>query len=125
VTRTRGNRIGTPGELAAATPGKDITVTRYRHTATVTAHERRCLWYGATACLRNTRFLGDRSRRGGSRRVWALSGVDSADAVADGDVVVALPSIDGMRYRAVCGGLVWRLRRCCEGGSCCVVEDYA
>lgn len=45
--RTRGARIGTPSELAAATAGVQITVTRYGRTATVTVHERRCLWYGA------------------------------------------------------------------------------
>ncbi|MGF6884807.1 hypothetical protein ABIA39_007012 [Nocardia sp. GAS34] len=45
--RTRGTRIGTPADLAAATPGQQVTVTRYGRTATVTVHERRCLWYGA------------------------------------------------------------------------------
>ncbi|MFI5780081.1 transposase [Nocardia sp. NPDC051570] len=45
--RTRGTRIGTPAELAATTTGQPVTVTRYGRTATVTVHERRCLWYGA------------------------------------------------------------------------------
>ncbi|GAA0616883.1 hypothetical protein GCM10010174_38640 [Kutzneria viridogrisea] len=44
--RVRGERIGTPAELAAATPGVPTTVTRYGRTSTVTVHERRCLWYG-------------------------------------------------------------------------------
>ncbi|WP_255635385.1 transposase [Nocardia sp. alder85J] len=45
--RTRGARIGTPAELAATTTGVQVTVTRYGRSATVTVHERRCLWYGA------------------------------------------------------------------------------
>ena len=44
--RAKGDRIGTPAELAAATPGRTATVTRYGKTATVTVHERRCLWPG-------------------------------------------------------------------------------
>jgi hypothetical protein len=44
--RTRGERIGTPAQLAAATPGTAATVTRYGKTAPVTVCERRCLWPG-------------------------------------------------------------------------------
>jgi hypothetical protein len=44
--RTRGARIGTPAQLAAATPGVAATVTRYGKTAPVTVCERRCLWPG-------------------------------------------------------------------------------
>jgi len=44
--RAKGVRIGTPAELAAATPGTSLAVTRYGTTATVTVHERRCLWPG-------------------------------------------------------------------------------
>ena len=44
--RTRGARIGTPAELAAAGPGRAATVTRYGTTAVVTICERRCLWPG-------------------------------------------------------------------------------
>ena len=44
--RARGARIGTPADLAAAGPGRTATVTRYGKTATVTVHERRCLWPG-------------------------------------------------------------------------------
>jgi hypothetical protein len=40
----RGDRIGTPTELAAIIPGVPLTVTRYGGTTTVTADERRCLW---------------------------------------------------------------------------------
>ena len=44
--RSRSERIGTPDQLAAATPAQAVTVARYGRTATVTVHERRCLWYG-------------------------------------------------------------------------------
>ena len=44
--RTRGPRIGTPAQLAAALPGTDATVTRYRKTARVTIREHRCQWPG-------------------------------------------------------------------------------
>jgi DDE superfamily endonuclease len=44
--RAKGDRIGTPAELAAATPGRTAAVTRYGKTATVTICERRCLWPG-------------------------------------------------------------------------------
>jgi hypothetical protein len=42
--RVIGDRIGTPAQLAAATPGRPVTVTRYGRTATITVHEQRCLW---------------------------------------------------------------------------------
>lgn len=44
--RCRGAKIGTPAQLAAALPGSQVTVTRYRKTATVTVREHRCLWPG-------------------------------------------------------------------------------
>src|SRR5215831_9742094 len=44
--RCRGAKIGTPAQLAAAAPGGQVTVTRYRKTATVTVREHRCLWPG-------------------------------------------------------------------------------
>ena len=48
--RPKGARIGTPAQLAAATPGRAATVTRYGKTATVTFYERRCLWPGVFRC---------------------------------------------------------------------------
>jgi DDE superfamily endonuclease len=44
--RAKGAKIGTPAQLAAAAPGRAATVTRYAKTASVTIHERRCLWPG-------------------------------------------------------------------------------
>src|SRR6516164_927060 len=44
--RARGERIGTPADLAATSPGRTATVTRYGKPARVTIHERRCLWPG-------------------------------------------------------------------------------
>lgn len=44
--RVRGERIGTPAQLVAATAGRTIIVTRYGRTDTITVHERRCLWPG-------------------------------------------------------------------------------
>lgn len=44
--RTRGERIGTPTELAAAIAPEHVTVTRYGRTRTITVHHRRCLWPG-------------------------------------------------------------------------------
>lgn len=44
--RTRGARIGTPAQLAAAAPGRAATIARYGKTASVTICERRCLWPG-------------------------------------------------------------------------------
>jgi hypothetical protein len=44
--RTKGARIDTPAELAAAGPGPTAPVTRYGTTARVTICERRCLWPG-------------------------------------------------------------------------------
>jgi DDE superfamily endonuclease len=44
--RAEGPQIGTPAEFAAATPGRAAAVTRYGKTATVSIHERRCLWPG-------------------------------------------------------------------------------
>jgi hypothetical protein len=48
--RALGARIGTPAQLAAATPGMPLAVTRYGTTVTVTVHERRCLWPGVFRC---------------------------------------------------------------------------
>lgn len=45
--KIRGERIGTPADLAKTTKRRRLTVTRYGRTATVTVYERRCLWYGA------------------------------------------------------------------------------
>lgn len=44
--RLIGERIGTPAELAAASPRATAVLTRYGRTATVSICERRCLWYG-------------------------------------------------------------------------------
>jgi hypothetical protein len=43
--RSRGDRIGTPDQLATS-QGVTVSVTRYGRTHTVTIYERRCLWYG-------------------------------------------------------------------------------
>ena len=45
--RSRGEKIGTPAQPAAAVPGQDATVMRYGKTARVTVREHRCLWPGA------------------------------------------------------------------------------
>ena len=44
--RLKGERIGTPGDIARCATWKTVTVTRYGTTATVQLTERRCLWYG-------------------------------------------------------------------------------
>jgi hypothetical protein len=44
--RLKGNRIGTPGDIAACASWKTVTVTRYATTATVQVTDRICLWYG-------------------------------------------------------------------------------
>ena len=44
--RLKGERIGTPGDIARRATWKTVTVTRYGTTATVQLTERRCLWYG-------------------------------------------------------------------------------
>jgi hypothetical protein len=44
--RLKGERIGTPGDIARCAAWKTVTVTRYGTTATVQLTERRCLWYG-------------------------------------------------------------------------------
>jgi hypothetical protein len=43
--RVRGAKIGTPDRLRRGR-GTRMSVTRYGRTATITVHERRCLWYG-------------------------------------------------------------------------------
>ncbi len=59
---SKGAKIGTPAQLAAATPGRAATVTRYGKTATVTIHERRCLWPGVFRC-RPVRVIAVAGRR--------------------------------------------------------------
>ena len=44
--RLKGERIGTPGDIARCAAWKTVTVTRYGTTATVQLTERVCLWYG-------------------------------------------------------------------------------
>lgn len=44
--RLKGNRIGTPGDIARCASWKTITVARYGTTATVQVTDRVCLWYG-------------------------------------------------------------------------------
>lgn len=44
--RLKGDRIGTPADIARAAIWTTITVPRYGTTATVTITERHCLWYG-------------------------------------------------------------------------------
>ncbi len=48
--RSRGEKIGTPAQPAAAVPGQDATVMRYGKTARVTVREHRCLWPGVFRC---------------------------------------------------------------------------
>ena len=44
--RVKGERIGTPTDIARCAAWKTVTVTRYGTTATVQLTERVCLWYG-------------------------------------------------------------------------------
>ena len=44
--RLKGERIGTPGDIARCATWKTVTVTRYGTTATCQVFERTCLWYG-------------------------------------------------------------------------------
>jgi SRSO17 transposase len=44
--RLKGERIGTPGDIARSASWKTVTVTRYGTTATVQITDRVCLWYG-------------------------------------------------------------------------------
>ena len=44
--RLKGERIGTPTDIARCATWKTVTVTRYGTTATVQLTERLCLWYG-------------------------------------------------------------------------------
>jgi hypothetical protein len=44
--RLKGDRIGTPADIAASATWKTVAVTRYGTTATVQIAERTCLWYG-------------------------------------------------------------------------------
>ena len=43
--RLKGERIGTPGDIARRAAWKTVTVTRYGTTATCQVTERVCLWY--------------------------------------------------------------------------------
>jgi hypothetical protein len=54
--RVYGARIGTPDDLAAATPGVSVTVNRYARSSTIQVHHQRCLWRGVF----------------GARPVWVL-----------------------------------------------------
>jgi hypothetical protein len=64
--RLKGERIGTPGDIARRATWKTVTVTRYGTTATVQLTERRCLWYGTwrTDTVRVI-LLRDTGRTGG------------------------------------------------------------
>jgi hypothetical protein len=44
--RLKGDRIGTPADIARSTTWKTVTVARYGTTAAVAIAERVCLWYG-------------------------------------------------------------------------------
>lgn len=44
--RRKGERIGTPTDIAASATWKTVTVARYGTTATVAVTDRVCLWYG-------------------------------------------------------------------------------
>ena len=44
--RLKGDRIGTPADIAASATWKTVSVTRYGTTATVQIAQRTCLWYG-------------------------------------------------------------------------------
>jgi hypothetical protein len=44
--RLKGDRIGTPTDIARSATWKTVTVARYGTTATVQVTERTCLWYG-------------------------------------------------------------------------------
>lgn len=44
--RRKGERIGTPTDIAASATWKTVTVARYATTATVAVTDRVCLWYG-------------------------------------------------------------------------------
>lgn len=44
--RVYGPRIGTPADLATATPAVSVMVTRYGRTGTIRIHQQRCLWRG-------------------------------------------------------------------------------
>ncbi len=44
--RLKGNRIGTPADIARSATWKTVTVARYGTTATVQVTDRVCLWYG-------------------------------------------------------------------------------
>jgi DDE superfamily endonuclease len=44
--RLKGDRIGTPGDIARSAIWKTVTVARYGTTAAVAVTERVCLWYG-------------------------------------------------------------------------------
>jgi hypothetical protein len=45
--RTKGNRIGTPSEVAATCAWKKVSMTRYGRIETVSIAVLDCLWYGA------------------------------------------------------------------------------
>lgn len=44
--RRKGDRIGTPTEIAGSAPWRTVSVSRYGTTSTVQVSEQTCLWYG-------------------------------------------------------------------------------
>jgi hypothetical protein len=44
--RLKGDRIGTPTDIARSTPWRTVSVSRYGATSTVQITDLRCLWYG-------------------------------------------------------------------------------
>jgi hypothetical protein len=75
--RVKGERIGTPGDIARCATWKTVTVTRYGTTATVQLTERVCLWYGTwrTDTVRVI-LLRDTGRTSGSGYDLALVTTD-------------------------------------------------
>lgn len=70
--RVRGEKIGTPHQLATLTKPRTVTVTRYGRTNNVTVWDQRCLWYGVFRS-RPVRMLLIRDDR---RRELALTTTD-------------------------------------------------
>lgn len=78
-----------PDQLTAATSAQSLPVTRYGHIATVTVHERRCLWCGVSLPTppraRGSRTPLARSGAGHHRPCHAGCGDHSAVRVPVGD----------------------------------------
>ena len=68
--RLKGDRIGTPAQLAGAATWRTATVTRYGTTAAVQIAERVCLWYGTwrTDTVRVILLRDSRGNPGGKTR---------------------------------------------------------